>query len=382
MYLGKLLKITISIIVASFFLTGEVSELIADSTSEEITGVVINGTTYKPIPMTAITLYIEHYNSEAEVFYSTTNSMGEFVFKNIEIKEDALYWVSIFYEGIGYTELFDVISQNKNLKLQVYDTTTSDESISIYNSSILFSAVDHLNREISIIEMVTLLNSSNLTYTPGSGPMELLRFGLPEDAFDLMIDTEIPNTDWIQIDKGFALLASIVPGKHELMYAYKFPYSGSSTQFIKNWRYGSGNLRIVMPENLFKINTNLTEDSDILNLGGINYEVQETKNIERMKKMEILISNLPEPTVLEIIKEKFKTAEYIYVAPISLGLLLFIFVSIFIWKNKNGNTKKNQDFELISQMTYNLNAEFNQGKISEKRYRKMIKLLEDKKQNL
>ena len=373
----RLLKITIAIALASFFLMGEKNELIADSILEEINGTVINGTTGQPVQITTITLYVEQLNNESEVFYSTTNIKGEFVFKNIEIKEDALYWFSIFYEGIGYTELFDVIFQNKNLKLQVYDTTTSDESISIYNSSILFSAVDHLNREISIIEMVTLLNSSNLTYTPGSGPMELLRFGLPEDAFDLIIDTEIPNTDWIQIDKGFALLASIVPGKHELMYAYKFPYSGSSTQFIKNWRYGSDNLRIVIPENLFKINTNLTEDSEILNLGGINYEVQETKDIKRLQKMEILISNLPEPTVSEIIKEKFKTAEYIYVAPISLGLLLFICISIFIWKNKD----RNRDFGLINQMVDNLNEEFKQGKIPEERYRKMIKLLEDKKQN-
>jgi hypothetical protein len=379
--LDKLLKITFSIILVSFFLTGKASELLADSVPEEIKGVVLNGTTDKPIPMTTITLYIERLNSEPEVFYSTTNNIGEFVFENIEIKKDSLYWLSIFYEGIGYTELFDVISENKNLRLLVYDTTTSDESISIYNSSILFSAVDHLNREISIIEMVTLLNSSNLTYTPGSEPMELLRFGLPEDAFNLMIDTEIPNADWIQIDKGFALLASIVPGKHELMYAYKFPYSGSDTQFIKNWRYGSDNLRIVMPENLFTINTNLTKDSKILNLGGINYEVQETKDIERMRKMEVFISNLPEPTIFEIIKEKFKTAEYIYVAPISLGLLLFIFVSIFIWKNKSRNKDKYQEFELIKQMTNNLNEEFNQGKISEERYRKMIKLLEDKKKN-
>tara|TARA_A100001037_G_scaffold45708_1_gene36895 strand:+ start:2911 stop:4056 length:1146 start_codon:yes stop_codon:yes gene_type:complete len=374
----KLIKITIFIVVILSIGVGEKKVLFADNSLEEIRGIVVNSTTGQPIAETTITLYIEQLDKDSEVFYTTTNIAGAFAFESIEIKEDALYWLSIFYEGIGYTELFDVTSDNKNLVLQVYDTTTSDESISIYNSSILFSDVDHLNRELSIIEMVTLQNTDNLTYIQGSGPMDLLRFGLPEGATDLIIDTEIANADWVQIDKGFALLASVKPGKHELMYAYKIPYSGSSTSFVKNWRYGSNNLRIVIPENLFQVVTNITDDSELINLEGINYEVQEAKNIKRMEKMEVFVSDLPEPTMFELIKEKFVTAEYMYVAPISLGLFLLIGLSIFIWKNGN-STYKNRDMQLIDQMIDNLQKDFNQGKISEEKYIKMIKMLEDQK---
>lgn len=372
----KSLKITILIIIILSISIGEKESLLADTPLEEIKGIVVNDTTGQPITATTITLYIEQLNKDSEVFYATTDNMGSFIFENIEIKEDALYWLSIFYQGIGYTELFDVVSDNKNLVLKVYDTTTSDEAISIYNSSILFSDVDHLNRELSIIEMITLQNTSNLTYVQGSGPMDLLRFGLPEGAIDLIIDTEIANADWVQIDKGFALLASVTPGKHELMYAYKIPYSGSDTSFVKNWRYGSNNLRIVAPENLLQIKTNITGDFELLNLEGMNYEVQEAKDIKRMEKMEVFISDLPEPTIFELVKEKFVTAEYMYIAPTSLGLFLLIGLSVFIWKNRQ-TKNKNQDAQLINQMINNLQKEFKQGKISEEKYKKMLKLLED-----
>jgi len=374
--LVKSLKITIIILIIFSISIGEKVSLLADIPLEEIKGVVVNDTTGQPITATTITLYIEQLNKDSEVFYATTDNMGSFIFENIEIKEDALYWLSIFYQGIGYTELFDVVSDNKNLILKVYDTTTSDEFISIYNSSILFSDVDHLNRELSIIEMITLQNTSNLTYVQGSGPMDLLRFGLPEGAIDLIIDTEIANADWVQIDKGFALLASVTPGKHELMYAYKIPYSGSDTSFVKNWRYGSNNLRIVAPENLLQIKTNITGDFELLNLEGMNYEVQEAKDIKRMEKMEVFISDLPEPTIFELVKEKFVTAEYMYIAPTSLGLFLLIGLSVFIWKNRQ-TKNKNQDAQLINQMINNLQKEFKQGKISEEKYKKMLKLLED-----
>ena len=372
----KSLKITIIILIIFSISIGEKESLLADTPLEEIKGIVVNDTTGQPITATTITLYIEQLNKDSEVFYATTDNIGSFIFENIEIKEDALYWLSIFYQGIGYTELFDVVSDNKNLVLKVYDTTTSDEAISIYNSSILFSDVDHLNRELSIIEMITLQNTSNLTYVQGSGPMDLLRFGLPEGAIDLIIDTEIANADWVQIDKGFALLASVTPGKHELMYAYKIPYSGSDTSFVKNWRYGSNNLRIVAPENLLQIKTNITGDFELLNLEGMNYEVQEVKDIKRMEKMEVFISDLPEPTIFELVKEKFVTAEYMYIAPTSLGLFLLIGLSVFIWKNRQ-TKNKNQDAQLINQMINNLQKEFKQGKISEEKYKKMLKLLED-----
>jgi hypothetical protein len=375
--MNKSIKIIISVTLVVLVLTVGKSKLEASDISEEISGILINSTNNQPVPMANITLYIEQLNTDLKVLNETTDSTGKFTFKNIEIKEDALYWLSVFYKGVGYTELFDFVSGNKNLELQVYDTTTSDDVISIFNSSILFSQVDHLNRKISVIEMVTLLNNSMLTYIPGSGPMELLRFGLPDGASNLIVDTEIPNSDWIQIDKGFAFLAPIVPGKHELMYAYQIPYSGTETQFIKNWRYGSEKLRIVIPENLTQVKTNLTKTSSVLQLGNINYEVQESKDIKRMQKMEVLVFNLPEPTIFELIKEKFKTAKYVYAAPITLALLLFISIPIFVWRNrKKENSTETQSVELIDQMKLNLKKELESGKISEERYKKMIRLLE------
>jgi len=80
--------------------------------------------------------------------------------------------------------------------------------------------------------------------------------------------------------------------------------------------------------------------------------------------------------IFELVKEKFVTAEYMYIAPTSLGLFLLIGLSVFIWKNRQ-TKNKNQDAQLINQMINNLQKEFKQGKISEEKYKKMLKLLED-----
>ena len=59
-----------------------------------------------------------------------------------------------------------------------------------------------------------------MTFTPSmggaQGPMGLLRFGLPRNAFDLTMDERLSAFDVIQVDRGFASLLPLPPGSTDV----------------------------------------------------------------------------------------------------------------------------------------------------------------------
>ena len=61
----------------------------------------------------------------------------------------------------------------------VYDSSNDELLIEASSASLLFARVDRATQTLWALEIVKLVNDSHLTYIPGSGPMDLLRFGLP-----------------------------------------------------------------------------------------------------------------------------------------------------------------------------------------------------------
>ena len=55
----------------------------------------------------------------------------------------------------------------------------------------------------------------------------------PEGAINLNVDTNIFESNYVQVDRGFALIASVLPGSHEITYSYEIPYENSNFKYIK-----------------------------------------------------------------------------------------------------------------------------------------------------
>ena len=174
------------------------------------------------------------------------------------------------------------------------------------------------------MEMITLINESRLTYVPAGGPMDLLRFGLPGGSDQLIVDTNLPGADWIQVDRGFALIASVPPGKHEVMYVYSVPYENSFLEYEKTWRYGTGSLRVVSEEGLVDFQTDLGVDYQSVEIGGIDYRVQEAPDIQRGLKTMFRLTDLPAPTFRQSLSQGYNSMRYEFVGPVSLAILLSV----------------------------------------------------------
>ena len=71
--------------------------------------------------------------------------------------------------------------------------------------SIVLASVDPMEGKVWILEMADLNNTGDKTYVPGTGPMSLVRFGLPEGYFELSVDTDLSNVEILSVDKGFEI---------------------------------------------------------------------------------------------------------------------------------------------------------------------------------
>ena len=298
--------------------------LASEPENYRVNGRIKNGTSNGEVPAgLSVALHSEHLEKGAGMFHTFTEADGSFEFPSIEVEEDTLYGVSVIHQGATYTQNVDP-SDGAPVEIEVFDAVDSDDVVAGFNASVLFTNVDPMTRRVSIMEMITLINESRLTYVPAGGPMDLLRFGLPAGSDQLIVDTNLPGADWIQVDRGFALIASVPPGKHEVMYVYSVPYENSFLEYEKTWRYGTGSLRVVSEEDLVDFQTDLGVDYQSVEIGGIDYRVQEAPDIQRGLKTMFRLTDLPAPTFRQSLSQGYNSMRYEFVGPVSLAILLSV----------------------------------------------------------
>ena len=345
-----------------------------DPNITEVRGLVINGTDGSEAGKDiSVGLHVSKLGSSSTMINGATKSDGSFVFTDVPIEDDALYGISVLYDGVTYASGFDIYSKNP-VELVIYETTNSDEIVSVVNASFLFTDVDIESQKIFVMEMVSLDNNTDMTYKPGSGPMELLRFGLPDGVDQLVVDTGLRDADWIQVDRGFALIASVPPGTHELMYSYSLPYDSSAITFSKNWRYGADNFRMVAPQGIFDFRTDLGSEVINKDIGGLIYQVQEVEGIGREQMMSVDVYNLSMPSIWQKSLRYFTTARYEYSGPIALSIILLVVGVVGIWKTmmvrrrKSGWFPGSEEKQVIGDMIAEVDILFEKGLIDKEEH--------------
>lgn len=204
--------IAIAVVSTAFVFVGNLAE--AQNFPNELVGQVINGSlNASSVEGSKVYLYAKDLDKEFLIQEQLLRKDGSFRFSDLQINPSTRYFVSVDFLGVFYVE--EVVNNDaswpKEILINVYETTSNQDVIEGLSVSILFSGVNKDLNRISVMEIVLLNNSSQLTYIPGERPMDLIRFGLPEGANNLNVDSDIVGSDFIQVDKGFALVAKIPP---------------------------------------------------------------------------------------------------------------------------------------------------------------------------
>ena len=233
------------------------------------------------------------------------------------------YGVSVRYQNTVYGTDLDLSNGSPDpVALTVYESTSDDGVISARSASILLAAADGGARTVSALEIVRLANDSDTAYVPGEGVMELLRFGLPEGASELTLDTRLIGADFIQVDRGFALLASVPPGEYDVMFSYKFPYESDEFTLSKTYRYGADSARALAAEEVMAIESDELGEPKSERIGERAYRVLEADGFTRGAAVSIRLSGLPTPGAAERAGARLDGIRFEYAAPVALALLM------------------------------------------------------------
>ena len=281
---------------------------------------------------------------------TTTDAEGRFRFDGVPYDPAAAYGLSTTYQGAIYVFDLDMSSgQPGPVLMEVYDASDDDSVLSASLASVLFASVDPAMGTLSVLEIVTIVNRSDRTYVPGSGVMSFLRFGLPEGAGHLQLDTLLPGADFIQVDRGFALIASLPPGEHEVLYTYRFPYSGTEAEFTKSLRYGADLFRVLVPEELADLSGAAMAEVETAaiemgttTIGDRRYQLVAAVDLERGAQLTTRLASLPEAQRTTQTLGAAGTSEdagidrirFEYAAPVALGILMVVTVCFAAWRGR------------------------------------------------
>ena len=259
---------------------------------------------------------------------TVTGADGRFQFDGIVYDSTVAYGLSVRFQGGMYGIDLDLSNGSPSpVFLTVYDGATDDEMLRASTASVLFARADKSNQEITAFEIIRLVNDSDRAYVPGPRPMDLVRIGLPPDARGLGVDTRLPGADFIQVDRGFALVASVPPGEHEVTYTYRFPYAGSGVSFTRSFKYGAESLRVLAADEAMRLSSEELGDAELVDIGGRSYQLIQASELPRGAEISIRIEGLPRESVWERLGQRLDSVRFEYAAPVALGLFMVILVA-------------------------------------------------------
>lgn len=364
-------------------------EALAQEQPRSVEGQVVNGTSGgAAVPGLKVVFHQEGQDFHQDL-EATTDAQGRFRFDDVQYRPDLFYGVSVNYQGALYGQDLDLASgPPAPVSLTVFEATDSDDVLSAASVSLLLADVDRVAQRVWALEIARIVNSSDRTYVPGPEPMKLLRFGLPQGAGDLQVDTSLPGAEVMQVDRGFALITSVPPGEHEVMYAYTFPYSGSAVSISKALLYGAGYFRALAPRESMSIASIQTDKQDVVDIGGRSYQVIEASDLPRDFRLTLDLSGLPEASLMDRLRHQLNQLRgipYEYAAPAALGLVAAGVIGFALWRRaserrraalaSDASQTPDDERQVILRMLHDLDRSFEAGMVSEKEYHQKRALL-------
>ena len=325
-----------------------------------------------------------------------TDEQGAFRFDDVPLDPAAAYGVSVVYQGALYGMDLDTSAGPPDpVTLTVYESTHDDGAVRAILASVLFASADREEQTVAALEIVRIANESNQTYVPGPEPMNLLRFGLPPDARNLEVDTTLPDSDYAQVDRGFALLASVPPGEHEVLYSYSFPYSGGSVEFTKSLLYGAEQLRVLAPEGELSLSSGTLGEAGSVVLGGRSYDLIEGRDLPRGDRVTVRLEGLPELSGPESVSRWIGSVPPEAGALGVLGVVMVCALGVVVWRRRraagarpdagaesDGEMGAFAEIVTLRQMLAGLDDDLASGSLSESDYRRRRRILEARLEEL
>ncbi len=243
--------------VIVFALTGLMFLLPAGSLAEKddsagvISGNLINRTTGEKISGVEVILQKYEGNQEQGKQKADSDPNGKYRFSDLNRRKGHSYMLQTVYKGVEYYSpivLFDDQKKEISLDITVYDTTDSDEKISVIMHHVL---TEQAEDTFSVRELMIVENTDNRVFVGAHeiapDKKETLRVSLPPRAQELQPLRGFMSCCIVETQDGFADTMDIKPGRKEYQFAYKIDYGSSSIDLRKTVNLPTASLDFFIP---------------------------------------------------------------------------------------------------------------------------------------
>ena len=268
-----------------------------------VTGTVINGTAGAALPtqVQVLALVTGAEGGVLSTSLATAGDEGRFELANLPAVADARYALAINHSGALYTRAFSLEELSDDIVLNIYETTTDATVVRVTHHLSVVASVDPTEREVTLVDFVTLVNDSDRTLQPDlsvPAQMSFLRFSLPPLAETLALQSDMPGGDIVSVGTGFAVTSQVTPGQHNVEFSYKIPYQGDSLTYRQAFHQGADIFQVLVPDRLRGLDVSPLQRVASPNLDGTVYDAWEARDLSRSEEVMVTLSSLPQPGML------------------------------------------------------------------------------------
>ena len=382
----------VPLLVALLFWSFNIEALQAQS-PETLTGSVINGTQGGAVP-DGLEITLNYLNSTGDAVATRADVFqGKFIFRGIPNRVSSAYQLTVQYKGIDYSLEVSGSQTAHPLLITVYETAGDVSVFSILDGTLVITPGEKAGDALEVLAVMQLENRSDRTFVTSlerGNPMNLLRFSLPANAYDLSVQAFLEGGHIVQVDRGFALTAPVPPGKHDLLFAYHAPYEGGNWAFQQNFPFGAEVFRVMVAEGLGTLSAPLLKEQDTVKVGSIRYQVLHARDIVRGDRVSLDLGDLPRPPAWQRLNETLSKGTHqrsALLILVTFGLLILLGLALFRRRaiisiaspNLNMASKAITDDRMkILRAIAHLDQVRDNGGIQEERYRNSRKDLMDR----
>jgi hypothetical protein len=272
----------------------------AAASNGSISGQLLDGTSKNaPLANQTVTLQVAQGNDAKDAGTAKTDSQGNFSFSNLSTDKTLSYAVYIRYQGAQY--ISSVVSLDTNpiqkLNLTVYEATQNSQNIAIVQANVLIREPDVQRGVLTVSEVFALQNLNNRAYVgsfdASKGKPNALRFTLPQGAKNVALGKGFNGYHVIQVDRGFASDAALLPGSNEFSFSFELPYTTTTYDFQYETIYPTVQLSFLVDPNL-RASTNTLKSSGVVEANNHSYLVFKGTVLPARQQITLHLEGLPQ----------------------------------------------------------------------------------------
>jgi hypothetical protein len=260
-----------------------------------IRGRLVNGTTGEPVA-SGIEVHLIGFDGQALALTesTTTDTVGEFVFDNLEIVPDRIFGAYAEYHGVEYFSEGRHFSDDEavlDLLVGVYEATSDTSTIHVDRLHLIFDfTVEGL---VEVLEVWVLSNQGGQTVAFLEG-QEGIEFILPTGYSDLRFYDELTSEGRFRItDRGFYDRGPLRPIEgEEIIFSFMMPFKGS-LDFAQLMSFPVSATVILMPVNGPEVDAIGLQDLGVGAVGGTQRRTYGLGPISAGEAIELRLSGKP-----------------------------------------------------------------------------------------